>query len=76
MASEEDILLHYEDRYDEDVRLSSSGLGQLELIRTQILIRRHLPPPPALVLAAPRACEWCGDLTTPALCGSPCARIR
>lgn len=50
MASEEDILLHYEDRYDEDVRLSSSGLGQLELIRTQILLQRHLPPPPALVV--------------------------
>ena len=50
MGSEEDILLHYEDRYDEDVRLSSSGLGQLELIRTQILLQRHLPQPPALVL--------------------------
>lgn len=50
MASEEDILLHYEDRYDEDVRLSSSGLGQLELIRTQILLQRYLPPPSAAVL--------------------------
>lgn len=50
MASEEDILLHYEDRYDEDVRLSSSGLGQLELIRTQILLQRHLPPLPASVI--------------------------
>ena len=50
MASEEDILLHYEDRYDEDVRLSSSGVGQLELNRTQILMRRHLPEPPATVL--------------------------
>ena len=50
MAWEEDILLHYEDRYDEDVRLSSSGLGQLELIRTQILLQRYLPHPPALVL--------------------------
>ena len=50
MAAEEDILLHYEDRYDEDVRLSSSGLGQLELIRTQILLQRYLPPPPASVL--------------------------
>jgi ubiquinone/menaquinone biosynthesis C-methylase UbiE len=50
VASEEDILLHYEDRYDEDVRLSSSGVGQLELIRTQILLQRHLPQPPALVL--------------------------
>ncbi len=50
MTSEEDILLHYEDRWDEDVRLSSSGLGQLELIRTQLLLRRHLPQPPAMVL--------------------------
>ena len=50
MSSEDDILLHYEDRYDEDARLSESGLGQLELIRTQILLQRHLPPPPAVVL--------------------------
>ena len=48
--SEEDILLHYEDRYDEDTRLSESGLGQLELIRTQALLKRFLPPPPAAVL--------------------------
>jgi ubiquinone/menaquinone biosynthesis C-methylase UbiE len=50
MESEEEILLHYEDRYDEDVRLSKSGLGQLELIRTQQILQRHLPPPPATIL--------------------------
>jgi SAM-dependent methyltransferase len=46
----DDIILHYEDRYDEDTRLSESGMGQLELMRTQVLLRRHLPEPPAAVL--------------------------
>lgn len=50
MASEEDILLHYEDRYDEDIRLTKDGVGQLELIRTQQILRRHLPAAPATVL--------------------------
>lgn len=50
MTSEDEILLHYEERYDEDVRLSASGVGQLELVRTQVVLRRHLPPPPASVL--------------------------
>ena len=50
MTFDDDILLHYEDRYDEDTRLSESGLGQLELIRTQTILQRHLPPPPATVL--------------------------
>lgn len=50
MASEEDILLHYEDRYDEDARLSESALGQLELLRSQHLLQRYLPDPPATVL--------------------------
>lgn len=50
MGFQEDILLHYEDRYDEDARLSESGLGQLELIRTQLILQRHLPPPPAAIL--------------------------
>ncbi|MDJ0925272.1 MAG: class I SAM-dependent methyltransferase [Acidimicrobiia bacterium] len=50
MTFDEDILFHYEDRYDEDTRLSESGLGQLELIRTQIILQRHLQPPPATVL--------------------------
>jgi ubiquinone/menaquinone biosynthesis C-methylase UbiE len=50
MGAQEDILLHYEDRYDEDARLSENGLGQLELVRTQIVLRRHLPQPPAAVL--------------------------
>lgn len=50
MTFQEDILLHYEDRYDEDVRLSESGLGQLEFVRTQLILQRHLPSPPAAVL--------------------------
>jgi SAM-dependent methyltransferase len=49
-AGSRDILLHYEDRYDEDSRLSESGLGQLELVRTQQILQRHLPRPPASIL--------------------------
>ena len=50
MDPQDEILLHYEDRYDEDVRLSESGVGQLELIRTQLILQRHLPSPPAAIL--------------------------
>jgi SAM-dependent methyltransferase len=38
----DDILDHYERRVDEDERLRR-GLGELELVRTQEVIRRHLP---------------------------------
>src|SRR5580692_6546737 len=42
------VLRHYE-TIREEQRITT-GLGQLELIRTQEVLRRHLPPPPALVL--------------------------
>ncbi|MCP4966367.1 MAG: methyltransferase domain-containing protein [bacterium] len=50
MKSHKDIIAHYENRYDEDTRLSRDGLGQLELLRTQILVKRYLPQPPGRVL--------------------------
>lgn len=40
----------YSDRYREDERLTRSRHGTLEFIRTQELLRRHLPVPPARVL--------------------------
>lgn len=43
-----EILAHYTDRYDESERLSS--VDRLELIRTQEIIARYLPPAPAVVL--------------------------
>ncbi|PIM69962.1 SAM-dependent methyltransferase [Streptomyces sp. JV178] len=36
--------------HDEADRLSTTAEGRLELLRTQELLRRHLPPPPARVL--------------------------
>jgi ubiquinone/menaquinone biosynthesis C-methylase UbiE len=44
------ILAFYRDRYDEDERLSRSRHGQLEFLRTQQLLRAHLPAAPASVL--------------------------
>jgi SAM-dependent methyltransferase len=44
----EAILRHY-DTIREDQRITV-GLGQLELVRTQEILRRHLPPPPARIL--------------------------
>lgn len=38
----EEIIEHYRTRFDEDARLRT-GLGELELLRTQEVIRRHLP---------------------------------
>jgi hypothetical protein len=47
-----DPLIHafYRDRYVEDDRLSRTAHGQLEFLRTQELLRRYLPVPPATVL--------------------------
>jgi SAM-dependent methyltransferase len=42
------VLRHYGSEREEQ-RLTA-GLGQLELVRTREVLRRHLPPPPALVL--------------------------
>lgn len=38
-----DIERYYSQEWDEDVRIRS-GIGELELLRTQELVRRHLPP--------------------------------
>ena len=43
------ILSFYRDRYVEDERLTRTPHGQLEFVRTQQLLRRHLPPAPAAV---------------------------
>ena len=50
MGPDDEVVLHYEDRYDEAIRLSKDGLGRLEKLRTWTLLRRHLPDPPAAVL--------------------------
>jgi ubiquinone/menaquinone biosynthesis C-methylase UbiE len=44
----ESILGHYQAIREEE-RITA-GLGQLELMRTQEILRRHLPPPPARIL--------------------------
>ncbi|MEU6663210.1 class I SAM-dependent methyltransferase [Streptomyces sp. NPDC046821] len=41
---------YYTRRFDEHARLSASAPGVLELVRTQELLRRHLPAGPASVL--------------------------
>jgi hypothetical protein len=45
----DEILEHYEQEVDEDLRLRQ-GLGELEFLRTQEIIRRHLPPGSARIL--------------------------
>lgn len=45
-----DIERFYVSRYVEDDRLRKSPHGRLEFVRTQELLRRFLPPPPARVL--------------------------
>ena len=44
------ILAFYRTRYEEDERLSRTRHGQLEFRRTQQLLRRFLPTPPAALL--------------------------
>jgi ubiquinone/menaquinone biosynthesis C-methylase UbiE len=44
----DEVTAHYADGYEE-VRLAR-GAGQIELARTQELLQRFLPPPPAVVL--------------------------
>lgn len=46
---ETDAVLHHYGSIREEQRISA-GLGQLELLRTQEILRRHLPAPPARVL--------------------------
>lgn len=45
-----EIIDYYSSGSDEAARLSSTGHGELEFVRTQELLRRHLPPAPASVL--------------------------
>ncbi len=45
-----EVVSHYEERFDEYTRLTKDVLGNLELLRTRILIDRYLPDPPAAVL--------------------------
>ncbi|QFR00029.1 class I SAM-dependent methyltransferase [Streptomyces phaeolivaceus] len=45
-----EIVRFYTETIDESDRLSTTADGHLELIRTQELLRRHLPPPPARIL--------------------------
>ncbi|MFI0739506.1 class I SAM-dependent methyltransferase [Streptomyces sp. NPDC021100] len=45
-----EIIAFYTEGYDEATRLTASADGRLELVRTQELLRRHLPPAPAAVL--------------------------
>lgn len=47
---ERDVVTFYQTRYLEDDRLRVSPHGRLEYLRTQELLRRHLPDPPARVL--------------------------
>ena len=49
-APEPDLHRFYTSRYVEDERLRQSPHGRLEFARTQELLRRALPPPPARVL--------------------------
>jgi len=54
-------VLSYYESFDEQARLSSAW-GQVELLRTQEILKRHLPPAPARVLdvggAAGRYSLW------------------
>jgi ubiquinone/menaquinone biosynthesis C-methylase UbiE len=48
MDEADDVLRHY-GSIEEETRITA-GLGRLELVRTREILRRHMPPPPALVL--------------------------
>jgi SAM-dependent methyltransferase len=49
MGDADAILRHYEEEIREEDRITS-GMGRLELVRTQEILRRHLPPAPADIL--------------------------
>jgi SAM-dependent methyltransferase len=50
MSDESDAIVeHYEGEIREEDRITS-GIGQLELVRTQEILRRHLPDAPAQIL--------------------------
>lgn len=60
-GDEAEGVVRYYSNYDEQSRLAE-GLGQVEFIRTQSILRRYLNPPPAVVLdiggAAGRYACW------------------
>jgi hypothetical protein len=45
----DEIIEHYDREIDEARRITH-GLGQLELLRTREIVRRHLPPGPQRIL--------------------------
>lgn len=45
-----EIVRFYTETIDEAQRLSTTADGRLEMVRTQELLRRYLPPPPARIL--------------------------
>ena len=45
----DEIVEHYDREIDEAQRITQ-GLGQLELLRTREIVRRHLPPGPQRIL--------------------------
>jgi ubiquinone/menaquinone biosynthesis C-methylase UbiE len=45
----DEIIEHYDHEIDEEQRITQ-GLGQLELLRTREVVRRHLPPGPQRIL--------------------------
>ncbi|MER7577982.1 class I SAM-dependent methyltransferase [Streptomyces sp. NPDC126514] len=45
-----EIVRFYTETIDEADRLTTTADGRLEMVRTQELLRRHLPPPPARIL--------------------------
>ncbi len=45
-----EIVKFYSETIDEGDRLSTTADGRLEMVRTQELLRRHLPPAPARIL--------------------------
>jgi len=45
----DEIVEHYDREIDEERRITE-GLGQLELLRTREIVRRHLPPGPRRIL--------------------------
>ncbi len=47
-SQDTDALVDYYDQFDEKGRLAI-GSGQLELVRTQEILSRYLPPPPAAI---------------------------
>ncbi len=50
MDHQSDVISHYEDRYDENERLTRDAFSRVEFDRTRIILDRYLPAAPATVL--------------------------